>query len=85
MNPKRGKAEAEYRKLKSNDAQLQTCKVCGQRDAKRNMEPHHPAGRAGDNLFNYFWTHPACHRWIHENQAEAERLGLLTRLRNIIK
>jgi len=82
VNPKRAKLEIEYQKQKINDPQLQTCKVCGQRDAKRNMEPHHPSGRAGDHLLNYFWTHSACHRWIHTNQKEAEARGLLTRLRN---
>jgi len=71
-----------YRKSKAADHPVQTCKVCKQKSPKSHMEPHHPRGRAGDNLLAYFWVHPSCHRWIHDNPAAAEERGLLNKGRN---
>jgi len=83
MNKRRAALLDEYKFQKKADPHMQTCKVCGERSPKAAMEPHHPAGRRGDSILNYFWLHPLCHRWCHDNPKEAENRGLLTKGRNL--
>lgn len=42
-----------------------------------NMDPHHPYGRARQNLFLVIRLHRHCHDYIHQNPNEAYRLGWL--------
>lgn len=41
------------------------------------MDPHHPAGRNGDKLYDFFLVCRYLHIWIHENPVEAKEKGLL--------
>jgi hypothetical protein len=79
MNDNRAAWEKLYREQKAADPPRQQCRVCMGHDHKEEMVPHHPRGRHGANILNYFWVHHIpCHQWIHDNMAEAERLGLVT-------
>lgn len=71
-----------YREQKKQDPLLQTCPVCGERSPKLAMEPHHPNGRSGKALLQYFWVHPVCHRFIHDHPDIATERGWLIRGRN---
>jgi len=67
----------EYHARKEKDAHVQRCGVCGLLGAKKSMEPHHPRGRWGEDMFHYLWVHRKCHRWIHDNPDLARAKGLL--------
>lgn len=67
----------QYHAMKRSDANVQWCAWCGMAGAKTSMEPHHPAGRWGDDIFNYVWVHKHCHREIHQSPAAARDRGLL--------
>lgn len=54
------------------------CPVCGIEGFCNLMDPHHPAGRIGENILNYFFVHRTCHTWIHNNPKEAKSRGLLS-------
>lgn len=54
----------------------QRCAFTGCHDL--NLEPHHPHGRNGDNLFKVIPCCSAHHRWIHEHPAAAFAAGWLT-------
>jgi hypothetical protein len=83
MPSKNQKLRAQYREMKKQDHPMQICKACGERSPKNDMEPHHPSGRAGVKILDYFWLHSPCHAWVHLNQKEAEKKGLLIKGRNI--
>lgn len=74
---KRKERQAEYERLKREAPVLVRCKACDQLGPKRHMDPHHPFGRAGDNLLNFVWIHRHCHNLTHDNPATAKRAGLL--------
>lgn len=69
--------EAEYKRLKKEDADLQKCKVCGITGSKRHMDPHHPWGRSGLNMLRFMWVHRHCHNLTHDKPAAARKRGLL--------
>lgn len=66
-----------YQKQKEEDEEWQTCKVCGAASHKSTMEPHHPYGRANENILIYWWIHAPCHEKIHKNPNEARKNKLL--------
>jgi len=72
----------KYKAMKIADPPMQVCKCCMEKSMKKEMEPHHPKGRRSENLLRYFWVHPLCHRWIHDNPTEATERGLLESGRN---
>jgi hypothetical protein len=43
------------------------------------MDPHHPMGRRGDNLFHFFYVDRMCHLKIHNNPKWAREKGFLYR------
>lgn len=53
------------------------CRVCKISGDAGSMDPHHPLGRVGDNLFNFFMVHRNCHRQIHEFPEHARKEGWL--------
>lgn len=71
-----------YRAKKESDHPLQTCFICGQKGAKKAMEPHHPKGRRGMNILYYKWVHSACHRGAHHEPETATKQGWLESGRN---
>jgi hypothetical protein len=83
MSAKKDDLKKQYRESKKADHHWQVCRACGERGMKSELEPHHPKGRHGENILEYFWIHPACHRWIHDNPKEATQMGLLKSGRNI--
>lgn len=66
--------------LRENDI----CTLCWRNSIKvTSAEVHHMRGRAGLILFDVRWFLPVCsvcHRWIHDNPAEATKLGLLNKI-----
>ena len=82
MSNKKQSLRDQYKGLKKADHHMQTCRACGERSMRSEMEPHHPKGRHGENILRYFWIHSHCHRWIHDNPKEATEMGLLESGRN---
>jgi hypothetical protein len=79
MNEKRAAWEKLYRAQKEADDDRQRCRLCLGWASKWMLVPHHPRGRHGKNILNYFWVHQIpCHQWIHDNPEEATGLGLMT-------
>lgn len=59
------------------------CAKCGH---KKGLEPHHPFGRGGDNLFRVVLLCRLCHAWVHEFPHSAYFLGWLQpEYRNVIR
>lgn len=50
------------------------CEISGMRGP---IEPHHPKGRTGANLFYFKLIHKSLHRQIHENPNWARKMGYL--------
>jgi hypothetical protein len=67
----------EYKRLKNEAAPVQECAGCGSKGAKSSMDPHHPHGRAGDNLLRFCWIHRHCHTFIHDNPSKGKAMGLM--------
>ncbi len=70
------------RYLKQRDAwlSLPENKLCGCCKVRKASECHHSRGRRGDLLLaERFWIAVCsdCHQWIHNNMAEARRMGML--------
>ena len=72
--------QARYRELKDLCPLVVRCCVCGQQGPKKYMDPHHPHGRHGDNLFNFVWAHRACHNGAHHNVRQSKKYGIITSL-----
>lgn len=83
-HPEGSKAEllAKYKSLKEASPTWSRCPVCCCMDTKNLMEPHHPCGRSGTNILLFVWLHPACHRAVHDDPAQASRSGMLWPGRN---
>jgi len=78
MNAKRLAWELKYKKAKADAHPLHQCPVCGRWAHKDQMSPHHPRGRRGENILDFFYVHEIpCHRWIHHNVGEATEKGWL--------
>jgi hypothetical protein len=43
-----------------------------------DVEPHHPKGRTGNNLFHFVLINPELHRQIHENPNWSRKMGYLS-------
>jgi hypothetical protein len=78
----RKEQRAEYKRMKQEDHPVQTCFICGQKGAKKSMEPHHPLGRHGENILYYKWVHGSCHRGAHDKPKLATQRGWLEAGRN---
>lgn len=79
---KKAEYKALYMKMKKEDHHVQVCLVCRQKGMKSQMHPHHLQGRHGENMLNYKWVHPDCHRTIHDNPKLATEHGWLIEKRN---
>jgi hypothetical protein len=77
MSKKKTEWNNKYIKQKQKDEEIQICPKCNLSDLKSNMEPHHPKGRANENILFYWWMHPECHAWIHAHPNEARKQNLL--------
>jgi len=58
------------------------CPKCGVSGRKESMERHHIAGRSKSGFLFTVMIHSSCHRWVHDNPAEALEVGLLWKERN---
>lgn len=54
------------------------CAFCGTHAHFAKLEPHHPFGRGGDNLFRVVLLCSGHHHWVHEHSDRAYELGWLT-------
>jgi hypothetical protein len=53
------------------------CPVCEIIHDPDSMDPHHPDGREGEKLFDFFLTCRRRHVWIHNNPKLARGKGWL--------
>lgn len=77
MSKKKKEWNDKYIKQKNEDNEIQKCPKCNVTGFKAAMEPHHPKGRADENILFYWWMHGECHSWIHEHPNKARELKLL--------
>ena len=76
MNPRRLAWELKYKKAKAEADPLHQCPVCGRWNHKDALTPHHPRGRRGENIMEFFYVcEIPCHRWIHAHVKEATARG----------
>ncbi len=68
---------ARYKAMLADWQGVRRCAWCGECDDFVKLEPHHPFGRSGDNLFRVILLTPTYHRWIHEYPDRAYELGWL--------
>jgi hypothetical protein len=54
-----------------------SCSRCRVLSTFSKMDPHHPYGRHGDNLFKVIPMCRTCHTWTHEHPNSAYDLGYL--------
>ena len=68
--------DREYREwIKKEMAGRCVCRKCLR--TFDSIQPHHPFGRGGDNLFKVIPLCALCHAWVHDNSCAAYDTGWL--------
>lgn len=67
----------KYRKAKELSQEYHECKVCGKTNHKDEADCHHPSGRSGQNILDFWFICVSCHAWIHAHPNESRAKGYL--------
>lgn len=68
---------ARYKAMLDGWQGVRRCAICGTHADFAKLEPHHPFGRGGDNLFRVILICSSHHYWIHAYPDRAYELGYL--------